>query len=420
MTDYPRLAARVFNTPLLIAPDAAETIASYLSARMAGEIEASNAREMIDAAASGELYTVDPDGIATISVHGELVNRGSFMDALSGLTSYKALGASLDAAAADHRVRGIVLNIDSPGGEAAGAMEAAAHVRAVSAKKKVVAYVDSLAASAAYAIASGASEIVAMPSATLGSIGVVYMHMDRSQAMKDKGMKPTLLHAGAFKVDGNSLGPLPDDARARIQGQIDQVYGLFLDTVGAHRPKLGREGARKTEAGIFLGQRAVEAGLADRLGGSDALKSAFPRKPLWSLKMPDEPIHTQVALEAAVAAARRDTEAQTATAVAQARTAERDRIKAIIDSEPAKTRVSLARHLALSSDMSPENAASVLAAAAPEAVAPASRMDRVPAVDIRPAASQRDDDGQEKIDATYKDLAAKMNRSVPERYRRAN
>jgi signal peptide peptidase SppA len=423
MKDYSRLAGRVFNTPLLATPECAASVADYLAARIAGEAVARGPFSQSASAEDDAPYSVDADGIATISVHGELVNRGSQMDALSGLTSYSSLRSALTAAKADPRVRGIALDIDSPGGEAAGAMEAAAFVRSIDKSKPVIAYVDSLAASAAYAIASGAREIIATPSATLGSIGVVFMHLDRSQAMKDRGVKPTLLHAGAYKVDGNSMAPLPDDARARIQSQIDEVYSLFTETVGKHRAKLGAEGARATEAGVFLGQRAVDAGLADRIGDIGVLKSAFPRKSLWSAKkMTDEPVHTQAALDAALSSARVTAEAQLAAAVAQARTAERERIRSILDGEPAKDRASLARHLALSSDMAPEAAATVLAAAAaetPPAPPEPSRMSRVPAVDIRPGATQRNTDPQAEADASWSDIVTKLNARLPAVARRA-
>ena len=294
-------------------------------------------------------YTLDSAGVATIALHGELVNRGSWIDAANGLTSYTFIRNSLDAAAADPKVKGIVLDIDSPGGEASGAMETAAAVRAVAARKPVVAYVDSLAASAAYAIATGALEIVATPSATLGSIGVVWLHLDISQAIKTRGVKPTLLHSGAYKVDGNSMQPLPDDARARIQAQIDQVYGLFLDTVGAHRPRLGREGARATNAGLFLGARAVDAGLADRVGGLDAVRAALARKPLPSVAVSCAKIYTQEAFDAVVRDARRDF---VATAVAKAIAEERARILAILDSPVAKDHQAQARHMAFKTGMS--------------------------------------------------------------------
>jgi ClpP class serine protease len=138
----------------------------------------------------------------------------------------------------------------------------------------VTAYINSLAASAAYAIAAGAKEIVIPPSGTVGSIGVVWMHLDRSQQVKDRGVKPTLLTAGAFKADGSPYGPLEPEARARIQASIDDTYSLFVESVGKHRPKLSADGARQTEAGVYIGKKAVEAGLADRVSTLASLLAA--------------------------------------------------------------------------------------------------------------------------------------------------
>lgn len=401
----PRLASRVFNTPLLATPEAAVAIANVFAERIGiAPLDIAASAPSLAVEDRDAPYDLDDDGIATIPIHGELVNRGSWLDAYSGLTSYKTLTASLDTAANDYRVRGIALDIDSPGGEAAGAMETAARIREITAAKPVVAYVDSLAASAAYWLASGADEIIATPSATLGSIGVVYLHLDRSEAMKDRGIRASLLHEGAFKVDGNSMQPLPDDARARIQAQLREVYNLFTESVGRHRPDLGAKGARKTEAGIFIGQRAVEAGLADRIGGPETLKAAFPRKTFWSANMPNERTYSEAEHNSALETARREADARTATAVAEARTAERTRIRSILDSDPAKGRQTLARHLALSSDMAPEAAQAVLGAAAPEAPPKPSRMDLVPAVDVRPGSTQRSENPQADIDASWSDI----------------
>ena len=184
MNELPRIAARLFNAPLLITPNCAVLIASNLADRFGVEPIRSARPGGLSASIDDddeEPYVVN-NGIATISVRGELVNRGSWLSAQSGLTSYEALQSALRAAAADVSVRGILLDIDSPGGEAAGAMETADVVREVSKTKPVKAFVNSLAASAAYAIAAGASEIIVTPSATVGSIGVVWLHLDRSAA----------------------------------------------------------------------------------------------------------------------------------------------------------------------------------------------------------------------------------------------
>ncbi len=275
--ELPRIARRILNTPLLIAPGAAAALVSGLAGRLGVlPLRAATPLTAIDRGSQGDgeaPYAV-ADGVATISLLGETVNRGSWVSAQSQVTSYEAIQRALRQAEADPTVAGILLDIDSPGGEAAGAMETAAVVRAVAAMKPVVAYVNWLAASAAYAIAAGALEIVAAPSATLGSIGVVYLHVDRSRAMAAVGLKPTLIFAGARKIDGNSLRPLDDAARGAVQQQIDDVYALLVGSIGRHRSRLGEGGARRTEAAIYFGQKAVDAGLADRIGAmSDALQT---------------------------------------------------------------------------------------------------------------------------------------------------
>lgn len=273
MTHVHRVAGLIFNQPLLVTPDCAATVVAGLAARLdvepLAEIEASRFVGSPSGPRDADgrmtaMYRVE-DGVALVPVLGELVNRGAWIGASSGLTSYEGLDAQLAAAELDAAVRAVVLDMNSPGGQASGAMETAARVRALATKKPVVAFVNGQAASAAYAIASGATRIVTTPSGVLGSIGVVWMHLDRSEQVAKSGVRPTLLTAGAFKADGHPLAALPDDARGRIQGQIDAIYQLFVSTVAAYRP-MTEEAVRSTEAGVFMGQAAVEAGLADAVG----------------------------------------------------------------------------------------------------------------------------------------------------------
>ncbi len=289
-----RIAARLFNRPLLILPDAATALAGNLSTRILGEFPAPAASGVDrplrrtpgavvtvevedDDTAQRKLYEVC-DGVAVIAVRGELINRGSWLESASGLTSYATIRAALQQACDDPQVSAIALDIDSPGGEATGCFEAATAIRAAAAKKPVTAYVDGMGCSAAYALASGSSELVVAPSATIGSIGVVWLHMDLSEAYAQRGVKPTLLHAGAYKIDGNEYEPLDDGARKRISAWIGEYYDLFVDAVGRHRPGLGADGARRTEAAIYVGKAAVEAKLADALGDFDGVLAGLRRQ----------------------------------------------------------------------------------------------------------------------------------------------
>ena len=371
MKSYPQIAMRVFNTPLLLMPDRAETIATVLAGRLGTaplvEIDAIRPKAALldgDPSEAEQPYTV-VDGTAIIPIVGELVNRGSWLDALSGLTSYEGLAAALKQAANDPTVSGIVLDIDSPGGEAAGAMEAGALVRRVADAKPVVAYVNGMAASAANAIAAGAPKIVVAPSATVGSIGVVMLHVDRSEQMAKAGLKPTLIQKGKFKTDGSSLAPLPADAQGRIETLLDVVYGLFTSSVATHRSALTVDAVRATEAGLFIGQSAVDAGLADQVGTlEDAVRCLAPARNATPLMLGQEN-RTMTDVTKA------DHDAALLSAGSASASAERTRIAAIVGHAEAEGRAKLAQHLAFSTTMSPDAAAEVLKASAKEQVAPA-------------------------------------------------
>jgi signal peptide peptidase SppA len=391
------IAGRLFNRPLLVLPETAITIASVLAQRLGVEPMADIAALGVDAfkiearilspgrEEDERPYQVN-DGTAVIPVRGELVNRGSWLSSASGLTSYEQLGATLRQAAADDEVTGILLDIDSPGGEAAGAFETAALVREIAGTKPVTAFVNDLAASAAYAIASGATRIVATPSSTLGSIGVVVLHMDRSAALAEAGLKPTLIKAGDFKTDGNPMEPLSKEARGRIQAMVDEIDDMFAETVAAHRPSLSVDGVKALQAGVFIGASAVKAGLADQLGTLDdaysTLSQAGDGPYRIGATMADTKTISQAEHETALAAARQEGTAAASGARAEGyehgvtlgtqsgAKAERERVQAILGSDEAKGREQLARHFAFATEMAPEAAIAALKVS-PKAEAPA-------------------------------------------------
>src|SRR5690606_37146136 len=133
--------------------------------------------------------------IAVVPVRGMIEHRSSFFSEFLGGASIEALRAALRAALADPEVAAIVLDIDSPGGTVAGITELAAELRAARSVKPIYAVANTLAASAAYWLASQATEVVATPSATVGSIGVLVVHLDQSRALDQAGITPTIIAA---------------------------------------------------------------------------------------------------------------------------------------------------------------------------------------------------------------------------------
>ena len=299
---HTQIAQRVFNTPLMVDPAKALAFLNGLGPRITGrdisieglEIAAED-RDAATLPARASLFGDDLtsrqtrsggqpfaiiDRIAVIEIAGTLVHRGAWIGQSSGLTSYEGIAAQLQAALADPTIRGIALDIDSFGGEVAGAFDLADRLRAARQVKPVQAFVADHALSAAYALASQADRIILPRTGAVGSIGVVAMHSDMSGALDQKGIAVTLIHAGARKVDANPYQPLPEAVRARIAGELEDLRQLFAETVAEGRGRrLDTLRALGTEAAVFRGEAAVFAGLADEVADPVTAFRAFAAAP---------------------------------------------------------------------------------------------------------------------------------------------
>jgi ClpP class serine protease len=157
-----------------------------------------------------------------------------------------------------------VLRIDSPGGEAAGAMACHHALRELREKYQtpIYCYADELAASAAYALACAGDEIWLPNTGTVGSIGVIATVFDRTKQNSKHGLKIKLLTSGAFKADGHADRPLTDEIEKRQQERVDTIAAAFFDVVADARGTTP-EAVAALEAGVFIGDMAVTVGLAD-------------------------------------------------------------------------------------------------------------------------------------------------------------
>lgn len=304
---HARIAARAFNTALLVEPSKAMAFLSGLGPRILGRRV-----EMVDSGDGFENAVPLParasilagglteslrhhgdapypvvDGIAVIEIAGVLIHRGGWIGQSSGQTSYEGIAAQIEAAADDPAVRGLALEIDSFGGEVAGVFDLADRIRAIRGAKPVWAFVAEHAFSAGYALASQADRILLPRTGALGSIGVVVLHADLSGQLDHDGVRVTLIHSGRHKVDGNPYTPLPEGVRDDIQREIDVLRFLFAETVAAGRAgRLSQEAALATEAATYRGVDAVAAGLADEVidlaRGFAAFRQRLARTPILS------------------------------------------------------------------------------------------------------------------------------------------
>lgn len=433
MRNLAHLAARLYNAPLLLQPGAADAIGRAFGSMLLGEsptqivmVGAQHGQTQADAlepmAYSGNVqrgsrfdgkpYTVTADGVALLPVLGPLLQRSGQIDAnCMPIASYQSLRARYDAMMADADVRAILMEFDSPGGEAAGMFDLAQHITATRGNKPVWGHANEAAYSAGYGLASAVERLHAPQGGSVGSVGVVLLHMDQSQRDAKQGLVFTPIYAGARKVDFNSHAPLSAEAMASAQSMVDALYDQFTAQVASARG-MPVDAVRATEAGILMAADAKAIGLVDDIASfSDTLaaltdhlrtrssssssgragmsaatssptgsKSAAISPPKGNATMADS---NPAADQAAITAARAEGHAAgLAAGLAQGRTegasAERTRIGTVLNHEASGKRPKLAAHLALGTDMAADAAVAVLQAAAEEgagaaAAAPAAK-----------------------------------------------
>ena len=204
--------------------------------------------------------------VAVIPVSGFLTQRPTLFSMIFGGTSFEGVAADVVAAMGDPAISSVVMLVDSPGGSVHGATEAAAKIRGARGTKPLFAVADSLAASAAYWLASQADEVIGIPSSITGSIGVIVEHADVSAALEKEGVKVSVIRSGENKVRAHPAEPLDDEARADLQSKVDYFAGLFESDVSAgRRVSVERVCADFGQGLTFEPPLAVKAGLIDRV-----------------------------------------------------------------------------------------------------------------------------------------------------------
>jgi signal peptide peptidase SppA len=215
-----------------------------------------------------------PGSVAVIPMTGIISHRMSMMSEISGGGggSTQALTAQFRQALGDGNCKAIVFDVDSAGGSVEGVMELASEIYNGRKVKPITAVFNARGCSAAYWLASASSELVCTPSGQCGSIGVYMLLQDESEALKNEGVKITMLKAGKYKAEGHPSQPLTDEARDFLQGQVDSVYSLFVKAVAQQRGVSQgsvREGMGQGRS--LLAADSIKAGLADRVGTLDSV-----------------------------------------------------------------------------------------------------------------------------------------------------
>lgn len=216
-------------------------------------------------------YAVNADGVATVEMRGALTKYGS---SLSGAKSMVRLRKAVRDAARDDAVRTITLVIDSPGGSVYGLDDLALEVADAARVKPVVAYIEDLAASAAYYVASQATRIVAGPAAVIGDIGTYLVVKDSSAAAAEAGFVVHVVRSAPLKGAGEPGTAITDGMLAAWQQEVDAYAARFQTMVAAGRKMSTERVAALATGAVWMAPEALALGLIDEIGALDAVLAA--------------------------------------------------------------------------------------------------------------------------------------------------
>jgi signal peptide peptidase SppA len=256
------------TTPWAVLPSTLAAISQFMRRGVSAELLAEHSKDPVpNAQVRGARTAGGGAGVAILSLRGLITPRSSFLSLLfgggGGLESFRA---TLREALADDDIAAILLDIDSPGGSGSLVPETAAEIRAARGTKPIVAIANTLAASAAYWIATQADELVVTPSGFVGSVGTYALHEDWSSFNEQFGVDPTYVFAGRYKIEGNENEPLSETARNAWQETVDQFQAMFVTDVA-----LGRGVDEQTvlddygEGRVLTAPDALQAGMVDRV-----------------------------------------------------------------------------------------------------------------------------------------------------------
>lgn len=255
-----RIKEKLCNTPHLISPASFDTILSYIDSREFSNEKMDNGGEVDEAS-----YSYSENGVGFIEINGALTYKPTGMEMLCGGTSYMSILEAMHELV-EEECHTVVLSIDSGGGEAYSMIQTATELRQLADAEgiKLLAYVDGMAASAAYGLACSAHEIILNPDAEAGSIGVVVRLMNDSKHLEQEGFERSFVYAGNNKIPYAADGSFRKEFLDDIQYRVDAMYEQFTGFVAEYR-NMSLESVVATQASVFMAKDAVSLGLADSI-----------------------------------------------------------------------------------------------------------------------------------------------------------
>ncbi|HIQ46860.1 MAG TPA: signal peptide peptidase SppA [Sulfurovum sp.] len=216
----------------------------------------------------------------------------------ANLQEIKLVGPIMDATAIlkeieeaqkNKKIKGVLLNVNSPGGAVPPSIEIAYAIKELKKHKPVVAYASGIMASGSYYASIYANTIIANPGSIVGSIGVIMESANIEELMQTIGVKTQIVKQGTYKEAGTPTRKWTPEERAELETLTKDTYELFVQDVANARGLKVSDSKTYADAHIFSAQRAKSAGLIDKIGvisqaKKEVQKLAKVKKPSWKEK----------------------------------------------------------------------------------------------------------------------------------------
>ncbi len=242
-----------------------------------------------DSVQSSSKIISNANKIAVIELEGAIASSYDSSFFSSDNSAASAL-KSLQSAADENDIKGVILKINSPGGTVAMSQNIYNQIMKIRKNKPVIALLDDVAASGGYYIASAADRIIAQDGTLTGSIGVIMSYMDYHNLLSDKlEINPVVIKSGKYKDIGSSTRQITEEEKALLQDIVNDSYSQFLDAINMGRIERKDEyTAKKTiltydnlkknaDGRVFTGRKAKQKGFIDELGDIDTAQNMIEK-----------------------------------------------------------------------------------------------------------------------------------------------
>ena len=215
-----------------------------------------------------------PNNLQQINLVGPIMDVSEVLEQIEDATTNKD-------------IKGVLINVNSPGGAVAPSIELSYAIKRLKAKKPVVVYASGTIASGSYYASIWANEIIANPGSMVGSIGVIMEGADLSGIMQKIGIKTQTVQAGKYKKVGTSDRPWKNYELKELNKVIQGTYDMFTNDVAKARKLDIKKRDMFANAHIFTAEQAKKVGLIDEVGVSYDAKRRLAKlshvsNPVWN------------------------------------------------------------------------------------------------------------------------------------------